>query len=104
MKSRLNKNGFGDFGINENRGRVDVKKVRKNKKLPDIPGACDTVMALLWAIKASFFVYSRFMQVLLARQAVPRVEPLSSGAGSSSRLTLTNPKRAANASAVLVKM
>ena len=104
MKSRLNKNGFGDFGINENRGRVGVKKVRKNKKLPDIPGACDTVMALLWAIKASFFVYSRFMQVLLAGQAVPRVEPLSSGAGSSSRLTLTNPKRAANASAVLVKM
>ena len=83
MKSRLNKNGFGDFGINEDRGRVDIKNVRKNKKLPDIPEACDTVTTLLWASKAGFFVYSSFMQVLLAGQAVPRAELASSAAGIS---------------------
>ena len=49
-------------------------------------------------------VYSRFMQVLLVGQAVARVEAVSSAVGISSRLILTNPKRAANASAVLVKI
>ena len=81
-----------------------LRKCVKNKKLPDIPRACDTVMALLWAIKASLFVYSSFMQVLLAGHAVPRADPARSAAGISSRLILTNPKRAAKASAVLVKM
>jgi hypothetical protein len=39
MKSRLNKNGFGDFGINENRGREGVKNVNNNTKAPGYSGS-----------------------------------------------------------------
>lgn len=80
------------------------RKCGKTKKLPVCPRACDKVLTLLCVSKEDYFVYSRFMQVLLAGQAVPRVELASSAAGISSRLILTNPKRAAKASAVLVKM
>ena len=70
-----------------------LRKCAKTKKAPGITGSLQMGR-----------VYSSFMQVLLVGQAVARVEAVSSAVGISSRLILTNPKRAAKASAVLVKM